>query len=106
MIRIFANAVDVAAIGTTQVLQVGIPDGQTWKLHEIRTPSDTIQDAQISISLNGMVQYEMVPTINNHDFVIGDDLVGPMNIICNLIKATADAQEAGVTLVFDQPKGI
>lgn len=103
MIRIYADAVNVAAVGVVQILQVGIPANETWKLLEIRTPSDTNQDAQVGITLNGMLQYEMVPTVNNHDFVIGDDLVGPMNIICSLSKATADAQEAGVTLVFDQP---
>lgn len=106
MIRIYADAVNVAAAGRIQVLEVGIPDGQTWMLLEIRTPSDTVQDAQITGQLNGMTQYEMVPTDNNHDFVIGDALVGPMDIVFYLDKATADAQEVGVTLVFDQPKAL
>ncbi len=106
MIRIYADAVNVAAVGRVQVLQVGIPADQTWKLLEIRTPSDTVQDAFVSGQLNGMTQYEMVPTLNNHDFVIGDQLVGPMNIVFFLDKATADAQEVGVTLVFDQPPAL
>jgi len=106
MIKTFADAVNVAAVGRVQVLEIGIPDGQTWKILEIRTPSDTVQDAQITGQLNGMTQYEMVPTPNNHDFVIGDDLVGPMQVVFFLDKATADAQEVGVTVVFDCPKAL
>jgi len=104
MIKTFAGAAVCAGVGQTHIFTVGIPDGEVWKLLEIRVPTPVVQASIVAGSLNGMIQYEIVPTLNNHDFVIGDDLPGPMEIRWFMATPSGQAQNVGVTLVFDIPK--
>jgi len=103
MIRAYSGQVTTPNIGDSVLLNVGVPAGQTWIILEIRTPSDVVLESQIVGQLNGVIQYEIMPTFNNHDYVIGDTLVGPVDINFYLHKATAVAQTAGVVVVFERP---
>lgn len=103
MIRTYAATLTSAAAGVTNVLNVGVPDGETWTLLEIRIPLDVFADTHVRIFLNDVQQYDLIPTVDNHEYVIGDQIVGPVDIRCTVEKLTATAQILGITLVVDQP---
>lgn len=103
MIRIYSSIQTAAAAGVNNVLNVGVPDGESWALLEIRVPVTVMADTHVRIFLNDVQQYDLVPTVDNHEFVIGDVINGPVDIRCTIEKLTATAQIQGITLVFDQP---
>ena len=103
MIRTYAATQVAVAAGVVNILNVGVPDGETWTLLEIRVPVDVFDDTHVRIFLNDVQQYDLVPTVDNHEYVIGDAIVGPVDIRVTSEKATATATILGVTLVVDQP---
>jgi len=103
MIRAYAGAQTAAAIGQNNILNIGVPSDEEWTLLEIRVPVSAMALTHIRIFLNDVEQYDLIPTIDNHEFVIGDKLVGPIDIRCVVDKLDAIAQIQGITIVVDQP---
>lgn len=103
MIRAYAATQISAVVGVTNVLNIGVPDGEQWTLLEIRIPVDVFDDTHVRIFLNDVQQYDLIPTVDNHEYVIGDAIKGPVDIRCTVEKLTVTAQIQGITLIVDQP---
>jgi len=100
MTRSYANIQALAAVAVTNVPLVGFQSNQKVKLLEIRTPADVIAQTIIYIFVDGMLQYQIVPSIYDNVLIINEDLPQGVEITLSYVKTDAVAQVMGTTMVF------
>ena len=101
MIRAVSNVRTLAAIAETPVLTLGVPEGKTYKLLEIRTPVTVLAQTYTDIFVNGDRRFRLVPTVTDNVITVDEDIAGSSSIDAVQIKETATGQILGITFVYD-----
>lgn len=103
MIYSYADVRNLAAAATTNnVLTVGVPTGEVWKLLEIRTPVSVVALLRTDIYIDGIQRFQLVPSINDNVIVVDEEYQEGAQIAVNQVKSDATSQNVGVILVIDR----
>lgn len=102
MVRVYSDVAAYAAAGQAVLLTVGSPKLKPFKLLEIRVPSNLTLNTVVRFTVNGETRYDIVPSINDHAYVINEDFLEDTEIMATVITRTAGAQVVGVSMVIDE----
>jgi hypothetical protein len=101
MVKSIATVLTPVPAGTTQLLNLNIPQGEKWKILDIRVPFSTPEVALVIVAVDNDDRFMLIGTDAENTYTINEEYTGPHTISARIVCPAGSAILSGLVIMYD-----